>query len=159
MSRQAQRVASRFVHKLISSGWQPSIPQAFMSIFLGDRQAYVPDTKSLVSLDEARDSVGVFIPKILELLKKRNLGDRYYVNATESRGRIFYFMTTRDEVDSFNMTLAMQGPKAHISFGFTPYKLDGTPDFKKMITKQALAEPETAGLAMMRLVRIVLAEL
>ncbi len=159
MSRQARRVASRFVHKLITSGWQPPIPQVFLSAFLGDRQAYVPDTKSLASLDEARDSIAIFIPKILEMLRKRNQGDRYYINASESRGRIFYFMTTRDEVDSFNMTLAMQGPKAHISFGFTPYKIDGTPDFKKMITKQALAEPETAGLAMMRLIRTVLAEL
>ena len=158
MSRQAQRVASRFVHKLISSGWQPSIPKALLAAFFKDRQAYVPDTKSLVSLDEARDSVGVVIPKILELLKKSQ-GERYYVNASESQGRIFYFMAPRQRIDAFSMTVAMQGPKAHISFGFTPYKLDRTPDFKKMITKQALAEPEVAGLAMMRLVRTVLAAL
>lgn len=158
MSRQAKKIASRWVHYKIAIEWQPPIPPEAILRAFGERQAYVPDTQSLISLDEARDSVGVFIPKIQELLKKKQ-GDRYYVNASENRGRIFYFFSPPQPIDTFNMTLAMRGNKTHLSFGYTPYKLDGSPDFKKMITKQVLTEPDVAGLAMMRLVRATLAEI
>lgn len=157
MLRQARKVAARYAQTRSTQGWVPPIPRTFLERLV-QKLAYSPDTKNVELLDLARDSVGVFLPKILDLLRKKQK-ERYYLNVSESQGRFFYFMIPRQKVDAFNMTLAMHGPKTHISFGFTPYKLDGTPDFKGMLTKQTLVDPELAGMMMMRLVRATLAEI
>lgn len=156
MSRQARKIAAKYVQMCIAQNWVPPISSDFLER-IKQKLAYSPDTKNVEALDTARDSVGVFLSKILDLLRKKQ-GERYYLNVSESQGRFFYFMVPRQKIDAFSMTIAMHGPKAHLSFGFTPYKLDGSPDFRGMITKQTLAEPDLAGIVMMRLVRATLAE-
>lgn len=118
--------------------------------------AYMPDTPANQALDVARDSISVFLPKMMQTIRQVQ-GERYGMNASESRGRIFYFFSPRHPVDSFNMTLWIQGDKAHIDFGFTPHKLNGQLDLQKAISERAVSEPEMAGLALMRLVRSVMA--
>jgi hypothetical protein len=152
-SRKALKLAAKYTQDVLAKEWQPTIPTEFLKWAFRERVAFRPEDNS--QLDLARDSVTVFIPKILDLLKKHQ-GEKYGVTGSESHGRLFYFFTDKHRLDSFNMTIAIKNEKAQISFGFTPYKLNGSPDFENMITKQNTIDPEVAGLGMMRLVRYVL---
>jgi hypothetical protein len=152
MNRQARRVAARWALHVARGDWQPTIPQEALAFF---RTAYLPDTPSLQMLDDARDSVAVFLPKVLDLLHKKQ-NDRYYMNASESQGRIFYFFSPRQPVDSFNLTLYMKGLQAFVAFGYIPYRPGGGLNLQGMISAHAVVDPDIAGMALMRVVRNVL---
>jgi hypothetical protein len=153
--RQARKVAARWALHVARGDWQPPIPQEALAFF---RTAYLPNTPSFQLLDDARDSIGVFLPKILDLLHKKQ-NDRYFMNSSESKGRLFYFFSPRQPVDSFSLTLYMKGLQAFVAFGFIPYKPGGGLNIQGMISEHALAEPDIAGLAVLRLVRSVLSRL
>lgn len=118
----------------------------------------MPDTEEGAGLEAARDSVDVFLPKILDTLRKA-MGERYYVNSSESHGKIFYYFAPRQPVDSFNLTLWVRGPNAQVSFGYVPTKVDGSIDLANMKSVRLPAAPETAGLAVMRALRDLLTKL
>jgi hypothetical protein len=109
-------------------------------------------------LDEARDSVGALIPRVLGLLRKSQ-GDRYAVNGSESHGKIFWFFAPPQPIDAFSLTLSIRGRLAFLSFGYIPYTLAGQLDFRRMISDHATADPELAGLALMRIVRSILSKI
>lgn len=132
------------------------IPSEVLSFF-EVRLAYMPNTEEGLALQEAQTSVDLFLPKILELLFRKQ-GDRYYLSASESRGRIFYYFAPRHPIDAFNLGVAIRNGRAHLFFGYTPAKLDGTLDLHGMIQEKTSAEPEMAGLAVMRLVRSILSQ-
>lgn len=155
--RQARRVAARWALKQALGSWQPEIPAEALEFFF-TRQAYLPDTPDLQKLDEARDSVAVFLPKLIEVLHKKQ-GDRYYMNSSESQGRLFYFFSPQQPLDAFSLTLSVRNGHALLAFGFTPYTAQGKLDFHGMINAQAATDPELAGLSLMRLVRAVLAKI
>jgi hypothetical protein len=153
MNRLARRIAAKWALQTSMAGWRPPIPQELLA-----RVAFSPFTDNQQALEDARDSVGIFIPKILDTLRKA-MGERYYVNASESHGRIFYYFAPRDPIDSFNLTLWIHGPNAQVSFGYVPTKLDGSLDIANMESVRLPAEPEVAGLAVMRALRDLLAKL
>jgi len=155
--RQARKVAAIWAIREAQMGWQPTIPQEALEYFF-TRSAYLPDTPALQALDDARDSIGALLPRLLELLHKKQ-GDRYFMNGSESQGKIFWFFSPPQPIDAFNLTLAIRGDQAFMAFGYTPYMLDGHLDFHGMISAHATAEPELAGLALMRLVRDVLSRI
>lgn len=157
MNRQARRVAARWATEQALGDWQPTIPQEALDFFL-PRLAYLPDTPDLQKLDEARDSVAVFLPKLLEMLHKKQ-GERYYMNSSESHGRIFYFFSPQHPLDAFNLALSIRNGHAFLAFGYAPYTAQGKLDFRGMVGQQAATDPEMAGLALMRLVRAVLAKI
>lgn len=134
-------------------GWNPPIDREILG-----RLAFLPDTPDLQDLEVARESVDVFLPKILRVLQDRQ-GDRYYMNASESHGRIFYFFSPRHPIDAFSLTLSARGGRATVVFGYTPYGLDGRPNFKGMRQQSVTSDPEMAGLAVMRLIRSVVSSL
>jgi hypothetical protein len=156
-NRQARKVAARWAFKQALGDWQPVIPQEALEFFL-TRQAYVPDTPDLQKLDDARDSVAVFLPKVIEALHKKQ-GEHYYMNASESQGRVFYFFSPQQPLDAFSLTLSIRNGHAFLAFGYTPYTAQGKLDFHGMVNAQAATEPELAGLSLMRLVRAVLAKI
>lgn len=149
--RLIRRVAARWSLQQIQLAWVPPIPTEALA-----RLAFLPTAPESQALTDARDSVSVFIPKLLQMLRKVQ-GEPYSMNASASRGRIFYYFAPKQPLDSFNMTLWVQGDKAHLAFSFVPHKLNGHLDFQRAISEKTTSEPEMAGLALMRLVRSVLA--
>jgi hypothetical protein len=147
-------VAARWAHHEATRGWQPAIPKEALEYFL-TRQAYLPDTPDLQALDEARDSIGALLPRVMDLLRKSQ-GDIYAMNGSESHGKIFWFFSPPQPIDAFNLTLSIRDGRAFMSFGYTPYTLAGKLDFHGMTSEHATADPEMAGLALMRIVRTVL---
>lgn len=150
MDKLARRIASRWAFAQVAGDPQAQIPSEHLRRF-----AYAPSTLDFESLDEARDSVNIFLPKFVEILRK-TMQDRYYVTASEGRGKLFYFISPRHPVDTFSLTLWVKDGKAYLDLGFTPYNLKGEPDYGKMKNERATAHPEMAGLAFMRLVRKIL---
>lgn len=116
----------------------------------------MPDSGDGILLEDARSSVAVMLPKILRTLQQHQ-GDRYYMNASESHGKIFYFFSPRQPIDAFNLTLYIKNGEAMCIFGYTPYKLNGLLDFQNMKHESVSSLPEMAGLAVMRLLRDLLA--
>jgi len=155
-TRLARRVAARWALEQALGDWQPPIPKEARDFFHGIKVAYLPNTEDLVALDDARSSVQVMLPKILITLGKHQ-GDRYYMNASESHGKIFYFFSPHQPVDAFNLTLYIKNGEAVCVFGYTPYRLNGMLDFANMKSEQVSAIPEMAGLAVMRILRDLLA--
>lgn len=149
VTAQHRRIVAAWGRQVAFSGWKPEIPTEALIL------AYSLDTEEGVLLSEAKDSVGALLPKLLDAIRK-HMGDRYHVNASEARGRIFYFFAPRQPVDAFNLTLSVQGDMAHLSFGYIPYKLNGKLDIANMKSEKAVIEPDLAGMAMMRLVRNLL---
>lgn len=157
MAALARKVAARWAYQQALGNWQPEIPQEALAYFDGIKVAYTLDTEDGIALEDARSSVSVMLPRILEALRK-HMGDRYAMNASESHGKIFYFFSPPQPVDAFNLTLYIRAQKAVLVFGYTPMKLNGMYDFQNMKTKTVQSSPEMAGMAVMRLVRALLAE-
>lgn len=155
MARLSRKVAARWALKQAFAEWNPPIPQEALDYF---KVAYIPNTPELRILDEARESIAVFLPKILDMLKRQQ-GDRYFMNSSESHGKIFYFFQPRQPIDAFNLTLWIDGDKANVVFGYTPRKLDGSLDFKGMVQERGSGMPEIVGMTLMRLVRSVLSKI
>ncbi len=153
MQRLARKIAAAWGRQVALSGWRPPIPQELLN-----RVAFMPDSDEGQALESARDSVGVFLPKVLDTLRKA-MGDRYHANASESHGKIFYYFAPRDPIDSFNLTLWIHGPVAQVSIGYVPTKVDGSVDIANMKTVRLPSAPETAGLAVMRALRDLLSKL
>lgn len=149
---QARRVAAAWGRKVAMSGWNPPIPAELLIL------AYTQETEEGQLLSDAKDSLGSLLPKILELLYKTQ-GDRYYMNASESHGKIFYYFAPRQPVDAFNLTLWIKGDMAYLSFGYMPYKVTGGLDLQNMKTERTSIEPDLTGMAAIRLVRNLLGKL
>lgn len=156
MARLSRRVAARWALKQALGDWQPAIPKEALEYLQSVKLAFMPDTEEGAMLEDARASVAVMLPKLLKTLQQHQ-GDRYYMNASESHGKIFYFFSPRQPIDAFSLTLYIQKGEAICVFGYTPYKLDGSLDFKGMKSERTLSRPEMAGLAVMRIVRELLA--
>lgn len=152
--RQARRLAARWALYEAQQSWQPVIPAEALAFFF-TRSAYVPNTPDLQALDVARDSIGAMLPRLLDLLRKKQ-GDRYFMNGSESHGKIFWFFSPPQPIDAFNLTLATREGVAFLAFGYLPYTMTGQLNFRGMISDHATSDPEMAGLALMRLVRSVL---
>jgi len=150
-----RRVAAAWAFKKASEGGSP-IPKEVLQFFFEGRTAYALDSEDGFELQEAQESVNLFLPKILEQLF-RHQGDRYYMTATESKGRIFYYFAPRQPLDAFNMGVSIRNGKAALFFGYTPMKVTGGIDLMHMVSERATSDTDVAGLAMMRLVRAVLA--
>ena len=153
MQRLARKIAAAWGRQVALAGWRPPIPQELLT-----RVAFMPDTEEGQALEDARDSVGVFLPKILDTLRKA-MGERYHANASESHGKIFYYFAPQQPVDSFNLTVWIHGPNAQVSFGYVPTKIDGSLDIANMKMVRLPSSPETAGLAVMRALRDLLSKL
>jgi hypothetical protein len=121
------------------------------------KAGYSLDTEEGVSLHEARESITIFLPKLLSMLRSK-MGERYYINSSsEGRGRVFYFFAPRQPVDAFSLVVsAERNGTVKLSFGYMPYKATGRPDFANSVEETMKANAETAGLALMNLVRKVL---
>jgi len=154
--RQARKIAARFAYAQASL-WSPPIPPEVRQI-CQPRLAYLPNTADLQALDDARDSVGVFLPKLLDMLYRKQ-GDRYHLNGSASRGYLFYYLSTRHPIDAFNITLSIKKGLAQVALGYMPYKLDGRVDLRGMRTEHGESEPEMAGLALMRACRSLLSKI
>jgi hypothetical protein len=108
---QKRRVAARWLRLQASAGGQP-IPADVLKFYFDGRTAYAPDTEEGAQLHEAQTSIDLFLPKIMEVLFRKQ-GDRYYLTASESRGRIFYYFAPRQPIDAFNLGVSIptgQGP-------------------------------------------------
>jgi hypothetical protein len=158
--RQARRVAARWALQQALGDWQPPIPQEALDYFHRVKVAYAPDDHFATDLSDARESVAIMLPRVMDALRKK-MGDRYSLNSsTEGHGKIFYFFSPPQPVDSFNLTLYVTpNHQAVMILGYTPMKLTGGFDFANMKSKSIKSTPEMAGLALMRLVRALLAEL
>lgn len=153
LSKVARRVASRWAYAWAAGNYSPKIPKEYLA-----RCAFAPSDSNFEAITNAQDSINVFLPKFIELLRKTQ-GDRYYVNTTEGQGRLVYFFAPRQPIDTFGLMLSVKGDKAVMTLSYMPYNLQGTYDFKKSRSEKVVSDPEMAGLAFMRLARKLLQQL
>lgn len=153
LTKVARRVASRWAYAWAAGDYSPKIPQEYIA-----RCAFAPSDPDFEAITNAQDSVNVFLPKFIELLRKTQ-GDRYYANTTEGGGRLVYFFAPRQPIDTFGLMLSIKGGKAVMTLSYMPYNLQGNIDFKKSRSEKVVSEPEMAGLAFMRLARKLLQKL
>jgi hypothetical protein len=153
MDRLARRVAARWGFKVAMSGWNPPIPEWVFA-----RVSFAPaGDKEIFAL--AKESVNVLLPNLLTLFRK-TLGDRYSMNASSRSHEIYYYFSPPQPVDSIAMHLAIRGEMTVISLSYMPYKLNGTPDFSKLVElKEVVADPEIVGLHMMSMARKLMAKI
>lgn len=158
ISKTARKVAATWAFRIASEGWQPAIPDWAHKWASSQIEAYAPSADFTQALDEARTSVNIMLPKLLQMLHQKQ-GERYYMSASESRGKVFYYFAPRHPVDSFSLMLAITpGAEASLAFGYMPTKVNGSPDFANGKQNKAKSDPELAGLQLMRLVRALLAQ-
>jgi hypothetical protein len=106
--------------------------------------------------DEAKLSIEIMLPTLLKTLEKK-LHDRFYMNATQQRMKLYYYFSGHPALETFALTLSVQGGSSLLWFGYIPNKLLGGADFQKAIHDSVrVSDPEVAGLALMRLVRKLL---
>jgi hypothetical protein len=107
---------------------------------------------------DAKISVAIMIPRLLAALAKK-FRDKFYMRATQQRFKLYYYFSGEPALETFALTLTLKRGKPFLWLGYIPNKLTGGADFSKAIQEQvAVSDPEMAGLAMMRLVRSLLAK-
>ena len=105
---------------------------------------------------EARDSLEILLPKLLDLLY-RTFKDRFHMNASGGKSRIFYYFATKDPLENIALTLGIKAHMPYLSMMYVPTALHGGADYKRGIEfKEVVEDPELAGLTMMRLARKLL---
>jgi hypothetical protein len=149
----SRKVASRWGY-LLATREAPTIPKwALERAFV--RLAFL-DEEETDSLQLAKESVNILLPKFLDLLHKAQ-GETYYMNASGSHGRIFYYFSPKHPVDSFHLMLGSRRERVILNLSYMPHRLDGSPDFQNSVQLvQGVEDPELAGLALMRLGRQLL---
>jgi hypothetical protein len=113
------------------------------------------------AFDEAKLSIEIMLPSVLKTLGKK-FNDRFYMNATQQRMKLYYYFAGHPAVETFALTLSIQGGSPLLWFGYIPNKMslaEGA-DFKRAIHDSVrVRDPEVAGLALMRLVRKLLSRI
>lgn len=147
----ARRVAARWGFLQATKEYVPPIPRWALER-AAIRLAFV-DTKEPDALLLAKESVNILLPKFLEMLRKK-MGERYYMNASQANGRIFYYFAPRQPVDSFHLMVGSKQGKVFLNLSYMPHRLDGSPDFSNSRqVVQVVEDPELAGLDFMRVTR------
>lgn len=146
LSKIARRVASKWALAQAMQGFRPAIPQAYLKL------AFAPSDPNFELIQEARDSINVFLPKFLDTLKKE-LGDTYGMNATEGHGKLVYFFSPRHPIDVFGLILSVRNERVYLDLSYMPYALNGSLDLSKAKHEKAITNPTMAGLAFMRIAR------
>jgi hypothetical protein len=148
----ALRIASEWALKRAYSEWQPPIPD-------WARPAVLAFANTGEDFYAAKVSVNVLLPKLVKLLSS-TMGDRYHLSASESRGQVFYFITSRHQLDAFSIMLSVpQEGTARIVASYVPYDLRKMPKLKEKVEVVHTAEPDLAGMALMRAGRQLLTEI
>jgi hypothetical protein len=147
----ALRIASEWALKRAYSEWQPPIPAWARPVL-----AFVNDGESFYA---AKVSVNVLFPRLVKLISS-TMGDRYHLSASESRGQVFYFITSRHQLDAFSLMLSTpRDDTARLVLSYVPYDLNKMPKLREKVEVDEVAEPELAGMALMRAGRKLLAEI
>lgn len=109
--------------------------------------------------DEAKLSIEIMLPTVLKTLGKK-FNDRFYMNATQQRMKLYYYFSGHPALETFALTLSVQHDLPLLWFGYIPNKLLGGADFQRAIHDSVrVPDPEVAGLALMRLVRKLLSRI
>jgi hypothetical protein len=125
----------------------------------GPPEVGVPTSAQEV-FDAAKLSIEILLPKALSAFRRKFHGDRFYMNATQQRMKLYYYFSTRPALETFTLMLSIRGGLPLLSFGYVPHKPLSGADFKRSITETAFStDPELAGLTFMRLVRKVLGQI
>ncbi len=149
MDRLVKSVVARWNLKVAMEGWNPPIPQWVFA-----RVAFAPSGDKII-FTMAKDSVNTLLPNLLALFRK-SLGDKYSVNVSQRGQQAYYYFTTPSPypLESIAMYIGVSGEIPMLSMSFTPYTLEGKPDFSKTIEmKEKIADPEVVGLHMMSMAR------
>ena len=177
MGVRALRVAARWAVQSILDAGQPSIaPEVIAWVeserFFTARHDYVQDLTRLdlvkdhtfenlrtvqeEMFEDAKDSLGVMLPKVLAALGKK-FHDRFYMRATQQRFKLYYYFSGHPALETIALSLTLKNGKPLLWLGYIPQKISGGSDIAKSIHEQVVVpEPELAGLALMRLVRTLL---
>lgn len=181
VSKRSLRVAARWVVQSILVSGQPNISPEVMAWveeserFFTARYDYVNDLTRLElvkdnafepvmtleqeAFSDAKASLGVMLPKVLQTLGNK-FKDKFYMRATQQKLKLYYYFSGHPALETIAFTLTMKGGKPFLWAGYIPTKLTGESDLAKAIHEQmAIREPEMAGLALMRLLRGLLARI
>jgi hypothetical protein len=169
MDRIARRVAARWAFKQAQGDNPPIIPRWVHTwaeslttrvAYLGERDEYsLPDLRTDDEVfDAAQDSIEILLPKFLATLKAK-FYERYHMNASKTKNRIYYYFTPDNPIDTIALALVVRNHKAYLELIYVPYAVAGDRlDYKKAVRESAsVDEPDVAGLALMRMLRKVLA--
>lgn len=109
------------------------------------------------TFSDAKASVEVMLSRVMQTLGKK-FRDKFYMRATQQKLRLYYYFSGHPALETIALTLTLKSGKPLLWIGYIPTKISGGSDFAKAIHEQMLVrEPEMAGLALMRLLRSLLA--
>lgn len=108
---------------------------------------------------DAKTSIEIMLPKVIQALAKK-FKDRFDMRATQQKLKLYYYFGNPYGLETVALTLTLRGGKPLLWWGYIPTKVVGGSDFSKAIyTQVRVQDPEMAGLAMMRLLRELLAKI
>lgn len=117
--------------------------------------ATTPEEDSFV---DAKTSIEVMLPKLLATLGKK-FRDKFYMRATQQRLKLYYYFSGHPALETVALSLTMRSGTPTLWLAYVPHKLVGGADYAKAIQDQvSVRDPEMAGLALMRLLRGLLAK-
>jgi len=109
--------------------------------------------------DDAKLSIEIMLPSVLKTLGKK-FGDRFYMNATQQKNKLYYYFSGQPALETFALTLSTQGGSTLLWLGYIPNKITGGADFKRAMHEAVrVQDPEMTGLALMRLLRKLLSRI
>lgn len=111
------------------------------------------------AFSDAKDSIEVMLSKVLQTLGNKFRG-KFYMRATQQRLKLYYYFSEHYALETIALTLTMKHGQPLLWLGYIPTKITGGSDVSKALHEQVLVrDPAMAGLALMRLLRALLARI
>ena len=109
---------------------------------------------------EAKISINAMLESFLRYINKA-MGDKYRLGVSESRGRGYYFFTGQHQLDSFALMVSLsEWDIVELRLEYVPFDLNHKPELsKKVSVSERAADPQIAGMALMRAARKMVPEL
>lgn len=159
MDHLVRSIVARWNLKVALSGYRPEIPEWVTKYYATKTSFQVAPAVELILFREGRDSINVFLPNLMSLLRKSR-GDRYSMNASQRHNDIFYYFAPPQPIDAFTLHLGCRNGELHLDMGYIPYNFQGKPNKSKIIELQEVVDnSELVGMHMMNMARRLLSKI
>ena len=165
MDKIARKVLSKWLWKAVGD-YRPEIPEEVISWSdsrlaryqspFRDRTIPITDDMVVDPLQDAKLSIEIMFPKILDSLRKK-FRDKFYVNSTSRRSRVYYYFSAEPAIETITVTLDEKQGNVFIGVGYVPHNAVSGADYSRSIHRTVkVRDPELAGLELMRQLRSLL---
>lgn len=162
MDKIARKVLSRWLWECVGD-YRPEIPEKTLewSDLRLARYEYNLDDLDLEEMKvdpmgDAKLSFEIMFPKVLSTLRKK-FNDKFYVNSTSRRGRVYYYFSANPAMETITFTLDVKSGNVLLGVGYVPHNAVKGPDYSRSLHKTVrVRDPELTGLEVMRQLRSIL---